>query len=85
MFDYAHVRLARDIKPAVLTKLDQFIFSEDTRLVDATDSFAGLAVVGPEAARVLGRTVSGVDDGALAARFVAHLVQVLSDLRRVVL
>jgi|SRR5665213_1100179 len=38
----------------VLAKLDQFIFSEDVQLGDVTDVFAQIAVVGPDAPRVVG-------------------------------
>ena len=40
-------------KNTVLQKLDQFIFSEDVQLADVTGDFAQVAVVGPEAARVV--------------------------------
>ncbi len=40
-------------KDTVLAKLDQFIFSEDVQLGDVTDAFAQIAVVGPEAARIV--------------------------------
>lgn len=40
-------------KNTVLQKLDQFIFSEDVQLGDVTGDFAQVAVVGPEAARVV--------------------------------
>ncbi|MBS1819892.1 MAG: folate-binding protein YgfZ [Acidobacteria bacterium] len=40
-------------KDTVLAKLDQFIFSEDVQLADATDAFASLAVAGPAAASVV--------------------------------
>ncbi len=43
-------------KDAVLAKLDQFIFSEDVQLRDVTDSFVAVAIVGPDAARI----VSGI-------------------------
>ncbi len=43
-------------KDAVLAKLDQFIFSEDVQLGDVTDSFFAVAIVGPDAARI----VSGI-------------------------
>jgi len=43
-----------DTKNAVLAKLDQFIFSEDVQLGDVTDAFAQIAVVGPDAARIVG-------------------------------
>ena len=42
-----------DAKNAVLAKLDQFIFSEDVQLGDVTDAFAQIAVVGPDAPRVV--------------------------------
>ena len=38
---------------AVLAKLDQFIFSEDVQLGDVSDALASVAVVGPDAARIL--------------------------------
>ncbi len=41
-------------KNTVLARLDQFIFSEDVQLGDATDSFVAVAIVGPDAARVVG-------------------------------
>ncbi|HXD72351.1 MAG TPA: glycine cleavage T C-terminal barrel domain-containing protein [Vicinamibacterales bacterium] len=43
-----------DAKSTVLAKLDQFIFSEDVQLGDVTDAFAQIAVVGPEAPRLVG-------------------------------
>ena len=42
-----------ETKATVLAKLDQFIFSEDVQLGDVTDVFAQIAVVGPEAARIV--------------------------------
>jgi folate-binding protein YgfZ len=38
---------------AVLARLDQFIFSEDVQLGDVSATFAQIAVVGPEAARLV--------------------------------
>ena len=38
-----------------MAKLDQFIFTEDVQLGDVTDTFAQIAIVGPEAARVVAR------------------------------
>src|SRR5205085_521233 len=43
-----------ETKNTVLSKLDQFIFSEDVQLGDVTDAFAQLAIVGPAAASVVG-------------------------------
>ena len=42
-----------ETKNTVLQKLDQFIFSEDVQLGDVTGDFAQVAIVGPEAARVV--------------------------------
>src|SRR5499427_10637020 len=42
-----------DVKDTVLGKLDQFIFSEDVQLGDVTATFGQIAVVGPDAARVV--------------------------------
>src|SRR5262252_2836305 len=46
--DVMLLRLLRDVKPTVLGKLDQFIFSEDVQLGDVTDTFIGVGVVGPK-------------------------------------
>ena len=60
--------LPRDVKDAVIAKLDQVIFSEDVQLGDVTDTFAQMAVIGPQAAsrvaRVLGVAVETL--GAMA-------------------
>ena len=56
--DVMLLTLHRDVKDAVMTKLDQVIFSEDVQLGDVTDTFAQIAVVGPEAAAI----VAGVLD-----------------------
>ncbi|MEO8258562.1 MAG: aminomethyltransferase family protein [Acidobacteriota bacterium] len=44
-------------KDGVMARLDQFIFSEDVQLGDVTDTFFTLAIVGPEAAPIVGRLV----------------------------
>lgn len=51
--DVMLVSLSGDVKDAVLAKLDQFIFSEDVQLGDVTSTFGQVAVVGPDAARVV--------------------------------
>jgi folate-binding protein YgfZ len=56
--DVMLLTLHRDVKDAVMTKLDQVIFSEDVQLGDVTDTFAQIAVVGPDAAAI----VAGVLD-----------------------
>jgi folate-binding protein YgfZ len=58
--------LPRDVKDAVITKLDQVIFSEDVQLGDVTDTFAQMAVIGPQAASIVAR-VLGVAVETLAA------------------
>ena len=51
--DVILIRVLRDVRPTVLEKLDQLIFSEDVQLGDVTDAFMGMAVVGPQAASFL--------------------------------
>ena len=58
--------LPRTTKDIVLAKLDQFIFSEDVQLGDLSETFASLAVVGPDAARVLSH-LFGADTAELDA------------------
>jgi tRNA-modifying protein YgfZ len=48
--DVILLTLAGEVKDAVLSKLDQFVFAEDVQLGDVTASFAQWAVVGPRAA-----------------------------------
>ena len=48
------------VNDAVMTRLDQFIFSEDVQLGDVTGTFAQLAVVGPDAAEVVAAALAGV-------------------------
>src|SRR5262249_25946825 len=40
----------RDTKDTLLAKLDQFLFSENVRLGDVTETMAAMAVVGPASA-----------------------------------
>ena len=54
-------------RETVLARLDQFIFSEDVQLGDVTDTFASVAVGGPDAARVLAHIIDGVGADQLAA------------------
>ncbi|HEY3382819.1 MAG TPA: glycine cleavage T C-terminal barrel domain-containing protein [Vicinamibacterales bacterium] len=58
-----------DLEPsvtgAILEKLDQFVFAEDVRLGNLTDSFGELSVVGPRAAHVV--AVSLADGGGSGA------------------
>jgi len=58
--------LPRDVRDTVIAKLDQVIFSEDVQLGDVTDTFAQMAVIGPEAGSLVAR-VLGVAVETLAA------------------
>src|SRR5262245_35991707 len=51
--DVMLLRLLRDVKPAVLARLDQFIFSEDVQLGDVSDAFIGTVLVGPQSVALL--------------------------------
>jgi folate-binding protein YgfZ len=51
--DLILLTVPREQKDAVLAKLDQFIFSEDVQLGDVTESFFAIAIVGPDAARIV--------------------------------
>jgi folate-binding protein YgfZ len=63
--DVLLLTMAGAVKDAVMAKLDQFIFSEDVQLGDVTDTFAQLAIVGPDAASIVGGIVRGVSGDAL--------------------
>jgi folate-binding protein YgfZ len=52
--DVMLLTVPRDQKDVVMAKLDQFIFSEDVQLGDVTEAFFTIAIVGPEAARIVG-------------------------------
>ena len=61
--DVILLTLSRDVKDTVLAKLDQFVFSEDVQLGDVTDTFAHVAVVGPDAATIVA-SVLGLESPA---------------------
>jgi folate-binding protein YgfZ len=65
--DVILLALDRSVKDTVLAKLDQFVFSEDVQLGDATETFAQVAVVGPDAPRVVAGVLAGIAPGVLAA------------------
>lgn len=76
--DVVLLAMWRDVKDVVLAKLDQFIFTEDVQLGDVSTSFAGVAVVGPQAARAVAGALSGTraeplealpEHGSLRAHF----------------
>ncbi len=57
--------VGRDTKDALLAKLDQFIFAEDVQLGDVTDTYGSVAILGPDAARVVA-TALGTPVDAIA-------------------
>jgi folate-binding protein YgfZ len=59
--------MSRDVKDTVLTKLDQFIFTEDVQLGDVSGTFTCVAIVGPGAAKATTQTLTGVPLEALAS------------------
>jgi folate-binding protein YgfZ len=65
--DVILLTMERAVKETVLTKLDQFIFSEDVQLGDVTDTFAQIGIVGPGAAAIVAAMLSGTSADELAA------------------
>jgi folate-binding protein YgfZ len=65
--DLMLVTLPRITKDTVLARLNQFIFSEDVSIGDVTDTFAQIAIIGPEAAERLGGILDGASREMLAA------------------
>jgi len=55
-----------EVKDGVLSKLDQFIFSEDVRLGDVTDGFAQRTMLGPRATAVVAAVTAGTDEALRA-------------------
>ena len=60
--DVVLLSMARDVKPAVLTKLDQFIFSEDVQLGDVSETFSATAIVGPRAAAMVAEATGSSEE-----------------------
>ena len=65
--DLILLTMSGDVTATVLGKLDQFIFSEDVKLGDVTETFGQCAVIGPGAAKVLADVVTGVSADLLSA------------------
>jgi tRNA-modifying protein YgfZ len=65
--DLILLTMSGDVTAVVLAKLDQFIFSEDVKLGDVTDTFGQCAVIGPRAAKVVAAVVTGVPAEVLSA------------------
>jgi folate-binding protein YgfZ len=68
-----------DVKATVLARLDQFIFSEDVQLGDVTDTFAQVAVLGPQAATVVSGVVPALVVEMLTAMRDHDVVRVAAD------
>ena len=56
-----------ELKDPLLERLDQSLFSEDVQLRDMTGAYSQVAIVGPEAAALVARLVTGAESGVLAA------------------
>ena len=63
--DVILLSMVRDVKDTVLAQLDRFVFTEDVQLGDVSDTFSGLAVVGPQAPHVVAATLSGAPEDTL--------------------
>src|SRR5207253_6475966 len=64
--DVLLLTMSGTVKDGVMAKLDQFIFSEDVQLGDVTDTFAQVAVIGPDAAALVS-SVTMLSADALSA------------------
>jgi folate-binding protein YgfZ len=65
--DVILLTMAGAVTATVLSRLDQFIFSEDVALGDVTAVFSQYAVVGPGAAALVAGALDGVSAEALSA------------------
>jgi len=65
--DVMLLTMAGDVKDGVLAKLDQFIFTEEVQLGDVSNTFAQIAVIGPEAAIAVARVLRDVSADSLRA------------------
>ena len=65
--DVILLSMDRGVKDTVLARLDQFIFSEDVQLGDATESFASVALIGPEAPGLVASVLAGTSVDMLTA------------------
>jgi folate-binding protein YgfZ len=65
--DLMLMTLPRAVKDTVLARLDQFVFTEDVKLGDVTDTYAQIGVIGPDAASRVASALHGASDATLAA------------------
>ena len=63
--DLMLLTIARETKDAVITKLDQNIFTEDVRVADVTEKFAHVSIVGPRAASSLATLMDALEASRL--------------------
>src|SRR5262249_36984951 len=70
--DVMLLSLVLDVKDTVLAKLDQFIFSEDVQLGDVSETFASVAVIGPDAAACVQRVLDECDASRAIAALAEH-------------
>jgi tRNA-modifying protein YgfZ len=62
--DVLLLAVPRHTKDTLLAKFEQFIFTEDVQLGDVTETFAEIAVVGPDAAALVASAL-GITDASL--------------------
>jgi folate-binding protein YgfZ len=65
--DVILLTMGGDVRDALLARLDQLIFSEDVRLEDVTETFAQVAVVGPQSAAIVAGIITGTRAVVLSA------------------
>jgi folate-binding protein YgfZ len=65
--DLILLTMSGDVRATVLAKLDQFIFSEDVKLGDVTETFGQCAVIGPHAAGIVANVVTDTSADELSA------------------
>lgn len=69
--DVLLLTVTADITDGILAKFDQFVFSEDVAFGDVTATFGQVAIVGPDAAALLARTLD-VPAGVVVADLPEH-------------
>lgn len=70
--DVMLLRVPRTTKDVMLQRLDQFIFSEDVQLADASDAQTAIAVIGPGAREMLAERLTGDADAATLSAMAMH-------------
>jgi folate-binding protein YgfZ len=83
--DLILLSVPRRTKDLLLSRLQQFIFSEDVQLSDATGDFADVAIVGPGSADVACRLLAKEDRAALVSMLAHACRRVLFDDRPAIL